>query len=278
LGQDMRRRVLARGVREDRVAVIPNWSDTNAIRPGAPSRELRAAWGVGDSFVVMYSGNHSPCHPLTSLLHAARCLRNDAGVVFCFIGGGSEFEKVKAYAQAYRLENIVCLPYQPREAISGSLSAADLHVVAMGDPFVGIVHPCKIYNILALGIPVLYIGPTESHVTDLLGAPDFRSWAHLLQHGDTEGIVHAIRAASNARIAGGIAAATGLSTQFAQHVLARKMIATLHGAQIESNLPPTSIEGEEHVQDTSTGHRSWRVHRAPSDHISEAAEPLGPRS
>jgi hypothetical protein len=38
----------------------------------------------------------------------------------------------------------------------------------MGNAFVGIVHPCKIYNILAIGAPVLYIGPTPSHITDLL--------------------------------------------------------------------------------------------------------------
>ena len=47
------------------------------------------------------------------------------------------------------------------------MSAADLHVVVMGDPFVGIVHPCKIYNIMSIGAPVLYIGPERSHVTDL---------------------------------------------------------------------------------------------------------------
>ena len=52
--------------------------------------------------------------------------------------------------------------------VAGSLSAADLHVVVMGEAFVGIVHPCKIYNILAVGAPVLYLGPCPSHVTEIL--------------------------------------------------------------------------------------------------------------
>ena len=55
----------------------------------------------------------------------------------------------------------------------------------MGDPFVGLVHPCKVYNIRALGIPYLYIGPDESHVTDL--APTFAA-----KHGDVEAVVRHI--------------------------------------------------------------------------------------
>src|SRR6266699_3329465 len=66
--------------------------------------------------------------------------------------------------------NIVCLPYQPLSALAGSLSAADLHVVVMGEPFVGIVHPCKIYNVLAVCAPVLYLGPRPNHVTEILDA------------------------------------------------------------------------------------------------------------
>src|SRR4029078_7626461 len=100
---------------------------------------------------------------------------------FAFIGGGSEFPKVRKFAQTDGLDNILCLPYQPREKLSGSLCAADLHVVAMGDPFVGIVHPCKVYNVRSLGIPYLYIGPSPSHVTELAPTGEFR-------HGDSAGV------------------------------------------------------------------------------------------
>ncbi len=43
----------------------------------------------------MYSGNHSPCHPLDTLLDAAHALKDRSEVVFCFIGGGSEQVKVR---------------------------------------------------------------------------------------------------------------------------------------------------------------------------------------
>ena len=74
-----------------------------------------------------------------------------------------------SFAAAHKLTNILCLPYQPLADLSASLSAADLHVVVMGDPLVGIVHTCKIYNIMCIGAPVLYIGPAA--VTSWISPP-----------------------------------------------------------------------------------------------------------
>ena len=116
----------------------------------------------------MYSGNHSPCHPLDTLMGAAEKLADNSRVVFAFVGGGSEFARVKRFATDHGLKNILCLPYQPLDQLAGSLSAADLQVVVMGDPFVGLIHPCKIYNILGVGAPVLYLGPSPSHLSEIL--------------------------------------------------------------------------------------------------------------
>ena len=100
-------------------------------------------------------------------------MQGDRELIFCFIGGGSEFRRIQrslAEGRDSAPVNIVCIPYQPLEALSASLSAADLHVVVMGEPFVGLVHPCKVYNILNVGTPFLYIGPAPSHVTDIYSA------------------------------------------------------------------------------------------------------------
>jgi hypothetical protein len=57
----------------------------------------------------------------------------------------------------------------------------------MGDEFVGIVHPCKIYNIMAVGAPALYIGPQPSHVTDIASHNIF-----LTRHGDVGSVAESI--------------------------------------------------------------------------------------
>jgi colanic acid biosynthesis glycosyl transferase WcaI len=162
-------RIQRREIELSRISVIPPWSHSDVVSYSAEGRQaFRAKHHLSDKFVVMYSGNHSPCHPLDTLLEAVLHLRTREELVFCFVGGGSEQAKVREFAALHRLGNVMCLPYQPLEHLSDSLSSADMHVVVIGDPFVGIIHPCKIYNIMAIGTPVLYIGPSTSHVMDLV--------------------------------------------------------------------------------------------------------------
>ena len=86
------------------------------------------------------------------------------------------------------------LQAQLQEALA--LSSADLHTVVMGEPFVGMVHPCKIYNILSLGLPFLAIGPEESHLTDLAARlPDHR-YALTVAHGEDDKLVQLLLNAS----------------------------------------------------------------------------------
>jgi hypothetical protein len=83
------------------------------------------------------------------------------------------------------------------EKLSASLSAADLHAVVMGEQFKGIVHPCKIYNILSIGVPLLYIGPAESHIMDVIAGVDEKGYARSAGHGDIDRVAkHILDAAS----------------------------------------------------------------------------------
>jgi colanic acid biosynthesis glycosyl transferase WcaI len=185
-------RIRSKGIPAEKILVVPPWAHDDCVRFDPVAREdFRILNKLSERFVVMYSGNHSPCHPLDTLLQAAERLAENDNVAFCFVGGGSEFDKVKKRAQKSGLRNVLCLPYQPIEKLSGSLSAADLHVVVMGDPYVGIVHPCKIYNVLAVKKPFLYIGPNKSHVIDIIE----QSAAYVSSHGDVEGVVANIRRA-----------------------------------------------------------------------------------
>ena len=194
LDRFMRDRIVAKGIPAERVAVIPPWAHDEAVHFDAEGRaKFRAVHELTDKFVVMYSGNHSPVHPLTTLLAAARALADDPRFVFCFVGGGSEQPKVKKFAEENRLQNIRCLPYQPLNELAGSLSAADLHTVVLGDSFVGMIHPCKIYNILTVGSPVLYIGPEPSHLADILASMGSSPHTARVAHGRPADVVAQIK-------------------------------------------------------------------------------------
>jgi colanic acid biosynthesis glycosyl transferase WcaI len=169
LDRFMRDRIVAKGVAPEKIAVLPPWSQDQDVQFDAAGREqFRGQHGLTGKYVVMYSGNHSPVHPLDTLMQAAEQLQTDSSIVFCFVGGGSEFMRVQRWAEAGKRANILCLPYQPLDKLAASLSAADAHVVVMGQAMLGLVHPCKIYNMLAVGAPVIYIGPQPSHVTEIL--------------------------------------------------------------------------------------------------------------
>jgi hypothetical protein len=193
LDRFMRTRVMQKGVPPDRVTVIPPWAHSEVVHYDAEGRRaFRQRHGLEGQYVVMYSGNHSPCHPLRTVLEAARRLADRPEITFCFVGGGSEFPAVKEFAAAHGLTNVRCLPYQPLAQLSGSLSAADLHVVVMGDPLVGIVHTCKIYNIMCIGAPVLYIGPSTSHVMDIAAGNGIPLSS--ANHGDVDMVVRRVLA------------------------------------------------------------------------------------
>ena len=87
------------------------------------------------------------------------------------------------------------MPERPLAAVRAarrlkySLAAADVHVVTLGNLMAGIVHPCKVYGAMAAGRPVLFFGPAESHVADLLG--EEIGWQ--VEHGDVDGAVRVLR-------------------------------------------------------------------------------------
>src|SRR5262249_13962230 len=145
-------RVKRKGVPvEQKTHIMPPWPHESEIQriPHAQnpfrqkhklgdSPQAQGGGGGGGEFVVMYSGNHSPANPLKTLLDAAERLQDDDRLVFYCIGGGGGKKEVDERV-AKGVKNIVSLPYQPLNEIKYSLSAADVHVVSIGNEVVGIV-------------------------------------------------------------------------------------------------------------------------------------------
>ena len=171
----------------DRITTLPPWSaeEPKSIVPHSEN-PFRNAHRLGKRIVIMYSGNHGPSNPLTTILAAARRLEDDPRLVFMFIGGGVG----KAEVDQAVSSNVISLPYQPLSELRYSLSAADVHVVSVGDSIPGIVHPSKVYGAMAVGRPILLIGPAENHVADILARADI-GWH--VGHGDVDATVRVLK-------------------------------------------------------------------------------------
>ena len=194
LDRFMARRLHDRGVPDRKMVVMPPWPHEEHMDVPADqsSNPFRVKHGLVGKFVVMYSGNHSPANPLETLLEAAVRLRGDDSIRFLFVGGGLGKKEVERYVREHGLSNALSLPYQPLSELGNSLGAADVHVVSLGDNMVGIIHPCKIYGAMAVGRPILFLGPKPSHVSDILEQHGI-GWH--VSHGDLEGCVRAIESA-----------------------------------------------------------------------------------
>lgn len=173
LGERMARWARAQGVPDERIAVIPNWADGDAIRPLAhAANPLRQAWGLEGKFVVAYSGNLGRAHEFATLLDAADQLRDKPDVVFAFIGGGHQHAALEAEARARGLPNVRFVAYQPRALLCHSLGVADVHWVSLRPELEGLMVPSKIYGVLAAGRPAVMVGDPDGEIGRLLRRHD----------------------------------------------------------------------------------------------------------
>ena len=178
-----------------KLEVMPPWPHEDAMDAiEHADNPFRTKHNLNGKFVVMYSGNHSPANPISTVVEAAERLKDRTDIVFMFIGGGLEKQKVEAAIER-GATNIVSLPYQPMSELKYSLSAADAHVVTLGDAVVGMVHPCKVYGAMAAARPILFVGPAPSHVSELI---DEYKIGWRVEHGDAEGAAGVIRRMADA--------------------------------------------------------------------------------
>jgi colanic acid biosynthesis glycosyl transferase WcaI len=192
LGDLMAAKVAGRGIAENTVRVIPNWASGERITPVAPDvNPLRREWGLDGKFVIGYSGNFGRAHDFASLLAVARQLKDRPEIVFLLIGGGRQRPKLEAEVRSQNLDNVMFQPYQPRETLSQSLSAADCHIISLKAALEGLIVPSKIYSAMAAGRPVIFLGALDGEIPRMMGSGP--SFGFCLAADDVSGLAEVIQ-------------------------------------------------------------------------------------
>ena len=152
-----------RGVARERIRCVHNWSDSEGVRPVPPEQNpFLERQGLQGKFVVLYSGNAGRAHRFEAVLDAAAQLRDDARVVFLFVGGGPRSPWIQAEVVRRELRNVRFLPYVAREELRYSLSSAGAALVTESPAVRGLLVPSKLYGIMASARPVLYVGDADA--------------------------------------------------------------------------------------------------------------------
>jgi colanic acid biosynthesis glycosyl transferase WcaI len=170
IGETMKQRLIEKGAHADRITVIPNWVDTTAVQP----QPLDNPWAVKNrlagKFVVMHSGNVGHAQDLDTLVRSVTFLRDLDDLRIVVVGFGARYSEVVELAKRLDLDEsrVRFRPYQPREVLSESLSAARLHFVGLAKGLSGFVVPSRLYGILAAGRPVLVGADADSETARLV--------------------------------------------------------------------------------------------------------------
>ena len=160
LGPYMTKRIKDKGIDEDKILEIPNWGFEGLYSLERKDNPFIGKMGLKDKFVVLYSGNHGLGHKFDTVLEGAKQLSRDFDdVYFVFIGGGKRFNEVKAFSDENPDAHILTFDYLPMEQLNYGLNLADVSLITMRDNWEGVIVPSKIYGIMAVGSPIVYVGP-----------------------------------------------------------------------------------------------------------------------
>jgi colanic acid biosynthesis glycosyl transferase WcaI len=168
------RNLRAKGVPAGKIAVLPNWVDTDFLKPGPKDNPVSRRLGLQDKFVVMYSGtiSISSNRALERTLEAAGRLAGDRDIVFAVVGDGLKKDAVRDKAAALGLANVVFLPFQPYGDLPDLLASSDVLLVPLDRDKSDLSVPSKLYAFMAAGRPILGLAAPGSEVADLLREND----------------------------------------------------------------------------------------------------------
>ncbi|MEX0450062.1 glycosyltransferase family 4 protein [Spiribacter sp. 221] len=186
------RDLLGAYIEKDRVTVMPIWSVFSGDEriPDMQNKLLAESPDRQGRFIIQYSGNLGITHNVEALLDLADALRDDDQFLIQIIGRGPREPVIRAAVERRGLGNVEMLPFQSDERFVHSLSAADVGVVALNPRVSRGSVPSKAYNLMAFGIPGLYIAAADSELARY--AHDHRT-GECFAPGDPDGMASYVR-------------------------------------------------------------------------------------
>lgn len=170
IGDGFLENLLDKGVPREKLSVIPNWVDTDFLKPFPKDNPVSRKHGLHDRFVVMYSGtiSISSNRALERILESAVAMKERKDVVFVIVGEGMKKGELQRRAGELGADNVRFLPFQPYEDLPRLLASSDALLVPLDKEKSQMSVPSKLYNFLAAGRPVLGLAPPDSEVAALI--------------------------------------------------------------------------------------------------------------
>ena len=158
ISEDIKRTLVEeKGIPADKVVVVYNWVDSDAVVPIAKEENpLFEEFGLNrEKFHVVYAGNLGNAQNINIVVDAAARLRDNENVEFVVFGSGGLESDIRARIETEGLKNLRLLPLQPVERVKYVYSLGDVCLVSCKEGLGGSAMPSKTWSILSCGRPVL---------------------------------------------------------------------------------------------------------------------------
>lgn len=160
LTESFKENLVNRGIPENKIHFIPNGAEINTYSPRPKDQETLDQLNLSGKFIFGYMGTLGMAHGLDLVLKAADKLRENPKIHFLFAGSGAERENLIKMAEDMKLSNVTFAPRQPKSRILNYLSICDVALVHLNNnPVFKTVIPSKIFEAMAMGVPILLALP-----------------------------------------------------------------------------------------------------------------------
>lgn len=160
LTRAFKRDLVRRGIDGRKIAVVVNGVDLPRYSPRAKDAAVLAEHDLAGRFVIGYLGTHGLAHDLGNVIEAAAQLSDVPAATFFFVGDGAAKAGLVERARTQGLRNIVFADPRPKAQVPAYWSACDVALVHLkDDPVFAEVIPSKIFEAMAMGLPILLVAP-----------------------------------------------------------------------------------------------------------------------
>ncbi len=189
ISTSFRDNLVSKGVRVGKISIIPNFVDTEFIRPLPKTNSFAQQHGLSDKFVITHAGNLGYVYDLDTMLNAASLLSSQKDILFLIVGNGVAKPALEKKAHELKLDNVRFIPFQPRESLPLLRASSDVQVSLYKNGAAHDSFPSKIYEIMASGRPLLASSDGDSGVATLVKTAEC---GLCVEPGETEHLAEAI--------------------------------------------------------------------------------------
>ena len=157
ISEDFKRNIKLKGVPENKIELVYNWVDENAVIPiGKEENPLFEEFCISrDKFHVVYAGNLGNAQNIDVIIDAANALKDNDNIEFLIFGTGGLKDKYVAKVKGLNITNVKFFPLQPMERVSQVYGLGDVCVVSCKPGLGGAAMPSKMLSIMSAGRAVV---------------------------------------------------------------------------------------------------------------------------